>query len=168
MTISEISENTEIYIIISIMIIYTIYSVFAFKIHESFFERSSVIEPEMKIVHFRDVNEMNEFLKHQEVETDDLFEKILNSGVCEAGKFGAWTLFAWSIIMFILLLVYMRKENNIKNKMYRIIGIINLVLSIGYGSTSFYLNTPLFYRCIPYLVLQFITSVWLIAISNRK
>jgi hypothetical protein len=161
-------EKTEISVIIVLMFIYTIYAGFAFKIHDSLFNMtrptSYSISSESKVYY---LHGEYDWLKHQEIQAGNLLKRTLNAGVCQLGKFGAWILFIWSLLMFILLLVYMKKEKNVKNNIYKVIGIINIVLSIIYGIMTFMLNTPLFYRCIPYLVFQVSVSIWLIVISRR-
>ena len=164
-----LSIDNKIYIIISLITVYTIYGFFAFKMHNSLFNMtlpkllSDFIQRKDGYTEHSNI----EWFRHREV-GDTFLDRILDSGVCRFGKFGAWILIIWSIIMITLLLFYTQKRSDLDhlNKIYIILGIINLVLSLVYTILCFLLNKPLFYRCVPYLMIQFSVSIWLIEIGK--
>ena len=166
-----LSIDNKIYIIVSLIFFYTIWGFFSFKMYDSVF---NMTRPQLHLDLLERLD-AGEYTEHDNMEWfshkvsgETFLDKILHSGVCRFGKFGAWILFIWSIIMITLLLFYTKKKDDVDNlnKIYIILGSVNLVLSLVYAILCFVLNKPLFYRCVPYIMIQFSLSIWLIEIGK--
>jgi hypothetical protein len=83
----------------------------------------------------------------------DLFNVILNAGVCPLGKVGGWFIILWSIILFTLILVYRTKDYEEKKDVYKKLGIVQLSFTaILFAGTL--ANLPLLARSIPFFALS--------------
>lgn len=92
---------------------------------------------------------------------------VMENDVCPLGKFGAWLLLGWSVTMIVFLGKGMAAPLDArKRKLYQILGVINLILSITYTCITLLANTALFVRCIPFLAAQLGVSAWLIMKSD--
>lgn len=79
---------------------------------------------------------------------------IFGAGVCPLGKFGAWFILAWTIIMLFLIIKYSRKTPSQAHKAFRAIGITHAVIMAIIAVLSAIMNYPLFLRTMPYYVVQ--------------
>ena len=141
-----LSIDNKIYIIVSLIFFYTIWGFFSFKMYDSVF---NMTRPQLHLDLFERLD-AGEYTEHDNMEWfshkvsgETFLDKILHSGVCRFGKFA----------------------DNL-NKIYIILGSVNLVLSLVYAILCFVLNKPLFYRCVPYIMIQFSLSIWLIEIGK--
>ena len=88
---------------------------------------------------------------------------IFGAGVCPLGKFGAFVIFLWTILMSGLLLYYAHSAKN-KEKahdVFRILGIVHAIVIGIIALLSLIMNYPLFIRTLPYFITQ-VAVAWLL------
>lgn len=155
-------------IIVLLIVCYTLYAAtLAFQLHRHPWKSTGIIRNPQVV--FAD----NQWLAHQEVQEGTsrsrwqyLFDYIRFNSVCPFGKFGAWALLSWSVIMVVMLLVYRTTPYGSRKKMYQVLAIVNLVFAVLYFGMMLPMNLALFIRSLPYLITQMVVSAWLFMKSD--
>ena len=117
----------------------------SFKLHKNLFSKTVSSESNKSI----------SFSGHDLLEHDG--SGILSAGVCPLGKWGAWFIFVWSIVLLSILFSVYRKPSTDFNSTCKTLGIMNAVFIGIIFILSLIMNLPLFIRTLPFFFIQ--TSV---------
>lgn len=146
--------STSIIVITILIVIYTFLAMLSFK----FINFNILNLQRYKNNQENYLYENNKFLRHKQEKKGTFWDIVLNSGVCDFGRFGIILLMLWNAILVFLLIIFNYTYNNQKNK---ILGSVNLLFFTIYSILTFIMNWPLFVRSIPYLLLQLFISIWI-------
>ena len=134
------TKNKNIIIVLCLILPAILLSYFSFKMHESSFYKNPQGVP---------------FWVHDEprAKRGTFIYKLLHSGVCPLGKFGALSIFTISVITFIFCLLYLYNPQKYEKEI-KVIRALNLSLLAIVFILSLLMNRYLFVRSIPYYILQ--------------
>lgn len=92
---------------------------------------------------------------------------LLSAGVCPLGKLGAWVIFLWGVTMLVILgIKYKSNDKDKIRKINKIIGWINVAITGIIFIVSLLLNQPLFFRTLPFYLIQISISIVLLNDCN--
>jgi hypothetical protein len=139
------SKNIEIAIII-LSFFSILFAFWSFKMHINLFRATGF---------------SSSFTSHTNSRSSNFLEVILNSGVCPFGKFGAWIILIWSLILIILVSINYNKTNNEKQNLFTYLKYTQLSFLLIIIILSILMNLSLAIRSIPFYIIQIVITILL-------